>query len=181
MQSYTDYANKNGVTLIEDGQCQFCGAEVHQGIKDCVELFNQGFDYQIDFSNDNNIIYKFLSVDAHTLQHPEIHGRWNNHLHLTRLHLIFQYKVIWTYESTIKLSKYLKLYKKSHADEYLIPPKPLDRGRLSITDVMQKSNDEDECKKMIEQWALEVYNSWENEHKLVDNIAELFIKSGFNY
>lgn len=180
MQNYTDYANKNGVTLMEEGKCQFCGADVQKGIKDCVELFNQGFDYQIDFSNNNNIIYKFLSVDAHTLQHPEIHGRWNNHLHLTRLHLIFQYKVMWTYESTIKLSKCLKLYKKSHIDEYLIKPKPLERGKLSITDVIQKSNVEDEYKKMIEQWALEVYQSWKKEHELVENIAKLFLNNRFN-
>lgn len=177
MQHYTDYANKNGVTLIKEGKCQFCGADVKNGIKDCVDIFNQGFEEQIDFLNFNNIIYKFLSVDAHTLQHSEIHGRWNNHLHLTRLHLIFKYKVKWTHQSTLKLSKCLNLYKKLHADEHLIPPKPLERGMFSITDVIKMAKNEGECKKMIEKWALEVYDSWKKEHKSVEKIAELFMEN----
>ncbi|CAM1346967.1 DUF5946 family protein [Tenacibaculum insulae] len=177
MQDYTDNAKKNGVVLIEKGKCQFCGADVEEGIKNCVDISNQGFEYQIDFLDFNNLIYKFLSVDAHTLQHSEIHGRWNNHLHLTRLHLIFKYKIKWTHQSTLKLSKSLNIYKKLHLDEHLTPPKPLERGLLSITDVVKKSKNEEEYKEMIKEWALEVYNCWERHHKTVGKIAEQYINT----
>ncbi|MFZ1806223.1 MAG: DUF5946 family protein, partial [Cyclobacteriaceae bacterium] len=94
MQDYIALAEKNGVVLLDKGKCQFCGAHTQRGIHECLEIFNLGFQ-DIDFSNTENHIYRFWIVDAHTLQHPEIHGRWNNHFHLTRLHLIFKYDVQW--------------------------------------------------------------------------------------
>ncbi len=36
---------------------------------------------------------RFLSVDAMALQHCELHGPWNNHIHLARLFLIFEKNV----------------------------------------------------------------------------------------
>ena len=93
MQDYISFAEKNGVSLLDSGACQFCGAEVQRGVHECLEIFNLGFQ-QIDFSNPENHLYRFFIVDAHTLQHSEIHGRWNNHFHLTRLHLIFERNVI---------------------------------------------------------------------------------------
>ena len=90
MQDYIDKAKKNGVTLLGNGRCQFCDAETTRGIHECVEIFSLGFQ-MIDYSKIDNHLYRFLTVDAHTLQHPEIHGRWNNHFHLTRQHLIFKY------------------------------------------------------------------------------------------
>ncbi|MEE9361156.1 MAG: DUF5946 family protein [Cellulophaga sp.] len=177
MQNYIDFANKNGISLLNKGKCQFCGANVIEGIKECVDTFNKGFVSIIDFYNPNNTIYKFLSVDAHTLQHSEIHGRWNNHLHLTRLHLIFNYETNWTYESTPKLSKCLNKYKQTHLDEYLIPPRPLERGLLTISEIMNQSINEHKCKEMIRKWAQEVYKSWEKHHKTVEKIAEQYINT----
>ncbi len=175
MQSYIDFANKNGVVLLEKGKCQFCGANVSDGIKDCVDLFNNKLDASLNFYNPENYIYKFLSVDAHTLQHPEIHGRWNNHLHLTRLHLILKYKINWTYKSSTILSNCLNKYKQTHLDEYLIPPRPLERGSLTITDIINHSQNEQKFKEMIKRWSVEVYTSWNKYHITVEKIAENYI------
>ena len=81
MQDYMAIAAKNGITLLANGKCQFCGAHTQRGVHECVELFNVGFQH-LDFSKKENHFYRFLIVDAHTLQHSEIHGRWNNHFHL---------------------------------------------------------------------------------------------------
>lgn len=113
MQDYIDFAAKNGVVLQNTGSCQFCGAETERGVHECLEIFNLGFQ-QIDFSKSPNHLFRFLIVDAHTLQHPEIHGRWNNHFHLTRLHLIFEYRVQWNYALSPKLSDHLNQYKAHH-------------------------------------------------------------------
>ena len=59
MQDYIDLAEKNGVTLLDHGACQFCGSDVKRGIHECLEIFNlecQG----IDFSENKNHIYKFF-------------------------------------------------------------------------------------------------------------------------
>ena len=177
MQSYIDIANKNGIVLIDKGKCQFCGADVSNGVKECVDIFNNKLEPSIDFYNPKNLIYKFLSVDAHTLQHPEIHGRWNNHLHLTRLHLILKHQINWTYKSSTILSKCLDKYKQAHLDEYLIPPKPSERGTLTITDIIKHSKNEKKFKEMIKKWAMEVYKSWNKHHETVEKIAKIYLET----
>lgn len=174
MQDYIGFAEKNGVTLLDKGKCQFCGANTKRGIHECLEIFNLGFQ-DIDFSKTENDIYRFYIVDAHTLQHPEIHGRWNNHFHLTRLHLIFNYKIEWSYKLSPQLSDYLNKYKLHNKDEYLIPPRVGERGKITTTDILEKSKNEADCKKLIMNWALEVHSVWGNHHYIVDNIAKGFL------
>ncbi|AXT62275.1 hypothetical protein D1816_18535 [Aquimarina sp. AD10] len=175
MQNYIYVAKKNGVALLDSGQCQFCGANTKRGIHECLEIFNLGFQ-EIDFSNRANHIYRFLIVDAHTLQHPEIHGRWNNHFHLSRLHLIFKYDIKWTYAHSPKLSDYLNEYKVHKHDEYLNPPEILKRGNITTIDIKEKSTNEFNCKDLIKKWALEVYEKWSTHHDIVDDIAKGFLK-----
>ena len=43
MQDYIDLAEKNGVKLVDFGNCQFCGAKTKRGIHECLEIFNLGF------------------------------------------------------------------------------------------------------------------------------------------
>ena len=174
MQNYVDLAEKNGVVLLDIGQCQFCGANTKRGIHECLEIFNLGFQ-EIDFSNIENHIYRFLIVDAHTLQHSEIHGRWNNHFHLSRLHLIFEYGIKWTYELSPKLSDYLNKYKVYKQQEYLNPPEILKRGTITTTDIKVKSINEKDCKELIRKWALDVYEKWNIHHSIADNIAKGFL------
>ncbi|WP_207421548.1 DUF5946 family protein [Desertivirga brevis] len=175
MQDYIDIANKNGVILLNRGSCQFCGAETKRGIHECIEIFSLGFQL-IDYSKPENHIYRFLSVDAHTLQHPEIHGRWNNHFHLTRQHLMFHYQIQWNYSFSPKLSNYLNLYKAGKSEEYLVPPKIFARGNITVTDLINKAANESDCQEMIKRWGMEVYNSWSRHHETVDGIADEFIK-----
>lgn len=174
MQDYIDLAEKNGITLLESGNCQFCGANTKRGIHECLEIFNLGFQ-EIDFSNNENHLFRFLIVDAHTLQHPEIHGRWVNHFHLSRLHLIFKYNIRWTYNHSPKLSDYLNKYKIIKPDEYLTPPEILKRGNITTTDIKVAAANESQCKKLIQKWASEVYDKWSINHYRVDSIAKGFL------
>lgn len=179
MQDYIEIAEKNGVVLLDTGKCQFCGASTKRGIHECVEIFNIGFQ-TIDFSLTKNHIYRFLIVDAHTLQHPEIHGRWNNHFHLTRLHLIFKYKVKWSYKLSPILSNHLNKYKKGKEHEFLIAPKVFKRGSITTTDILENSDDFVSCKKLIYEWAEEVYNTWIDSHNIVDEISKTFLDIKYN-
>ena len=174
MQDYIDFATKNGVTLLDSGTCQFCGAKTKRGIHECLNIFNLGL-LDIDFSLMENQIFKFLIVDSHALQHPEIHGRWSNHFHLSRLHLILQYNVKWTYNLSPLLSDYLNKYKAHHPTEYLIPPAVLQRGNITTTDLRDKSCNEATCKEWINKWAQEVYNAWKDHHLTVDIITQKFL------
>lgn len=174
MQDYIDLAAKNGITLLKNGQCQFCGANTKRGVHECVELFSLGFQ-QIDFSIADNHLYRFLSVDAHTLQHPEIHGRWNNHFHLTRLQLIFAHQIHWHYSLSPKLSDCLNQYKAEQPDEYLTPPPTALRRGITTTDVRDRSASSKQCQVAIVQWAMAVYQSWDSHHATVDQLAHRFL------
>lgn len=176
MQNFIELAQKNGVELVPEGACQFCGAGTQRGIHECVEIFGVGFPL-VDYADSGNHFYRFASVDAHTLQHPEIHGRWNNHFHLTRQHLYFSYRILWDYSMSPKLSEFLKAYKVHHPTEFLEPPDPLKRGKMSVLDVLNGSKDEAECKHTIHQWGKAVYEAWERHHATVDEIALGFLKT----
>jgi len=174
MQDYNDIAKKNNVVLLKEGKCQFCGANTSRGVHECVELFSLGFSV-LDFGKATNYRYRFLSVDAHTLQHSEIHGRWNNHFHLTRLHLMLVHNVNWSYSFSPLLSNCLKAYKRTHSNEVLAAPEVLLRGHLTTTDVLYNSQNEEACKRKIEEWATAVHKVWSQYHSVVDAIAVRFI------
>ncbi|KAA5538674.1 DUF5946 family protein [Adhaeribacter rhizoryzae] len=122
MQDLLDYAKKNGITLQHEGNCQFCGAKVSQGVWECLSNINHIAEL-LDFNNPIYYVTRFLSVDAMALQHCEIHGPWNNHIHLTRLFLIFEKNVAWDYSKTPQLSNIINHYKKNKS-EFLTPPPP---------------------------------------------------------
>lgn len=174
MQNFIDQANKNGVTLLDYGTCQFCGADYQRGVFECMDNYNNGLEH-IDFSNSENHLYKFLSVDAHALQHPELHGRWSNHFHLTRLNLILDKKKTWDYSTSPLLSDFLNAYKLNRPEEVLSIPNPLERGRINAKDLMMATSPA-ECIELVLIWANEVYQAWSKNHALVSEIADGFIE-----
>ncbi|KAB7727918.1 hypothetical protein F5984_19320 [Rudanella paleaurantiibacter] len=172
MQDLIDYALKNGITLQSQGDCQFCGANVAGGVFEChanahhlVEL--------LDFNNPLFYQTRFLSVDAMALQHSEIHGPWNNHIHLTRLFLIFEKEVQWTYLKTPLLSVVINQYKKNKK-EFLTPPPLQHRGNLTTSDLVGLTSTQD-CVRLVRQWAMDVYTSYSDHHHLVSLIADTFL------
>ncbi len=178
MQDFFDQARKNGVTLLDTGRCQFCGADFPRGIYACMESYSNGLQLlDLDISEDR--VSRFLSVDAHALQHSEIHGRWSNHFHLTRLNLILDKKEMWDYDKSPLLSDYLNGYKSNRPNEFLVPPMPLNRGRLTSKDLIMTSTTY-ECVKLIRTWAEEVYHSWSSAHSIVSQIADGFLETRYS-
>lgn len=178
MQNFIDQARKNGVTLSNKGKCQFCGADYKKGIVDCMDNYNNGLKL-LDFNNAEYHLSRFLSVDTHALQHPEIHGRWSNHFHLTRLNLILGKKQHWDYKKSPRLSDYLNEYKLTRPNEFLALPKPLERGNITVKD-LTKATTADECVELIKNWAVEVYCAWSSNHSLTSHIADGFLDRNDN-
>ncbi len=173
MQDFIDQARKNGVVLFNKGKCQFCGANYQKGIFECMDNYNNG--PELDFSNLEYRTSKFLSVDAHALQHPEIHGRWSNHFHLTRLNLILDKNQHWNYKKSPLLSNYLNEYKLKRPNEFLDVPRPLERGNITAKNITTTTT-ADECVELIKKWANEVYYAWGSNHSLVERIADGFME-----
>lgn len=173
MQDFVDQAHKNGVVLLESGKCQFCGAGYQRGIFECMEHYNYGIEI-LEFGDASNHVFRFLSVDAHALQHPEIHGRWSNHFHLTRLHLMLDKKQNWDYKKSPLLSEYLNAYKLQKPNEQLIVPEPLKRGNTTSKELSMVTTAQ-ECREFVKTWASAVYQAWGESHVLVSGIADGFL------
>ena len=88
MQDFRLQAVKNGVTLVESGACQFCGAPVERGVAQCLGLLGE-LAGRVRSEPGYGARHLF-SVDAHALQHTEVHGRLNNHVHLLSLCLMLE-------------------------------------------------------------------------------------------
>jgi Family of unknown function (DUF5946) len=173
MQDFSDQARKNNITLYDKGKCQFCGANYQRGIFDCMDNYNKELEF-LDFNNSEYYMSRFLSVDAHALQHPEIHGRWSNHFHLTRLNLILDKKQQWDYRKSPLLSDFLNEYKLNRTNEFLALPKPQERGIITVKD-LAKMKTANECVKLTRKWANEVYSAWNSNYTLVSKIADGFL------
>jgi len=166
MQDYKEQAAKRNVVLKTEGGCQFCGAQVSGGVDECMEKFAELCG--VEFSNPEYRKVHFLSVDAHALQHSEVHGKLNNRFHLLRLFLIFEQGTDWDFKKSPQLSTLLKQHQ---IEDELVPPPLLKRGVLTVVDVLKATNAE-EHKAFVEKWSRSVYDSWKDYHAWAKETAQ---------
>lgn len=125
-----------------------------------------------NFAGENGL-YQFIFADAHCLQHSEVHGIWNNNLHLTRQYLILDQNIEWEYSKTPQLSNIMDLYKLSHPDN-VIPALPVqERGHLTVTDIIGLR--QKELESTILKWANDVYQSYDRFHPIAEVVGDLYI------
>lgn len=168
MQDIERQARKKGVQLERQGRCQFCGSNVQGGVFECFEVFIEMGGRVAEIG-----VPPFMYADAHCLQHSEVHGDWNNNLHLARQYLMLEREVVWNYSKTPLLSRVMDDYKRSRP-ESRIPALPvMDRGHLTVTDLI--GLEQQELKLMLESWARGVYRSYERFHSIARAIGDLYI------
>jgi hypothetical protein len=172
MQDITQYAAKYGITLDDYGDCQFCGCPASRGVFECHENMYRTSEL-LDFSNSTYYQTRFLSVDAMALQHSEIHGPWNNHIHLTRLHLIFEKDIKWDYAKTPILSNVINEYKRDRR-EFLPPPPLKQRGEMTSSDIVN-ARDSSDCMQLVQSWAYAVYRAYFSHHDIAAKLSAKFL------
>lgn len=172
MPKWLEQAAKNDLEILEDGQCQLCGSDTFHGITECVATAGK-ITHKISQEKGIQHMTIFLCVDAHAMQHSLIHGRWNNHFHLARLHLILHDQVQWNYDLTTVLNEVLDAYKLQHPDERIVDPDESHRSSITVTDV-DASHDEDEYVALVWHWAEQVYASFAGSHSIAKRLADSF-------
>lgn len=151
------------------GRCQFCDSNTKGGVYECFDVFNAVASGSVDITG----LSQFIYADAHALQHSEVHGTWNNNLHLTRQYLTLIRNVNWNYSKTSPLSNILDKYKLTHPENAIPPLPPLARGSTSITDLVElKQKDFD---KMLLQWANDVYQAYDRFHPIAKVVGDLYL------
>jgi hypothetical protein len=178
MQSYVDFAAKNGVVLDDVGPCTFCGAALDRSVHECIEIFELGFG-GLNLAASEDHIFRFFIADAHALQHPELHGRWSSHFHLARLVAVFDEGVDWRYPDSPRLSAALDFHKAGVPNERLATPRIGERGTHTVSDVQAVRDDEAACKVKIRAWARSVHAAWASEHEKVSPVVRRFLATRF--
>jgi hypothetical protein len=171
MQDFITYARRHDIELLGEGPCQFCGADVEGGVFECHGNVHR-LSEVLNFNNPKHYETRFLSVDAMALQHCELHGPWNNHIHLTRLFLIFENNFTWDYSKTPLLSNVINKYKKNKS-ESLTPPPNRQRGKFTTYDLL-KTHSADEAMAKVRLWAEDVFYAFKEHHALVSSIAKMY-------
>jgi hypothetical protein len=136
--------------------CQCCGAAVEEGLKGCFELFAELC--ARGYTDPQYGAATFYGMDAHALQHPEIHGKKNNTGHLLRLCWIFE-RGAQAQSGTVP--KWWQTYIGRNDIISLEPP--LDRGKMTVVEVAAAKTPE-EYEALMQQWALSVYKAWHGHH-----------------
>ncbi len=155
MQDFRKQAAKHGVTLLSDGPCQFCGAGVEHGVAQCVSLFGE-LGAHLWREKDYAAAHLF-SVDAYSLQHSEIAGRLNNHVHLLSLCLMLERgasSAMGTRKPAIE--KFLAL---DRVWPSLEPPPAGARGSLTVAEIV--ATDLERRAEFARRWAESVWDAWQ--------------------
>ncbi|MBB6694022.1 hypothetical protein H7B90_21715 [Cohnella xylanilytica] len=168
MQDIERQARKKGIKLERRGRCQFCGSNVEGGVFECFEVFIETGGRLAEIG-----LPPFMYADAHCLQHTEVHGDWNNNLHLARQYLTLEREVVWNYSKTPLLSRVMDDYKLARPDSRIPALPVLERGNLTVTDLI--GLEQQELERVLESWARGVYRSYERFHPIAKAIGDLYI------
>ncbi len=136
--------------------CHCCGGQVNEGVKGCFELFSELC--ARGYTDPHYGAATFYGVDAHALQHPEIHGKKNNAAHLLRLHWIFE-RGAYMHSGVVPAwwQQYLQC-----GDVPLLTP-PTQRGTITVVEVARAQTPQAYAT-LMQQWARTVYDAWHTHH-----------------
>ncbi len=137
-------------------RCLCCGAPVAEGVKGCWELY-AGLGERA-YADPAYATVTFYGVDAHALQHPEIHGKKNNAAHLLRLHWIFTRDM---YSQANTIPRWWQAYLQGNNIPHLDPP-PL-RGDITVVQVVAAQAAPAYAAAM-QAWGRSVYDAWAAHH-----------------
>mgnify|MGYP005753850525 CR=1 FL=1 len=134
-------------------RCHLCGARVYEGLKGCYDRYTTLL--AREYSDPAFAAVHLYSVDAHALQHGEIHSRGNNATHLLRL--------CWLVEQGGNPhiagggSRWLQAWAERADVPYLAPP--LRRGALTVMDLVGIEAPEAYAAQ-ARAWAESVWDAW---------------------
>jgi hypothetical protein len=166
MRLFQKQAVKNLSPSEERSPCPYCGAAIGSGADACLRLVAQLAERaraEKDYAQAH-----LLSVDAHALQHPELHGRLSNHVHLLSLSLMLERGANASIDSRKPaVEKFLALGRDWPP---LDPPPAGQRGNLTVRNVLDASPVERPL--LARQWAEEVWQTWRPHHPWIRRMLD---------
>ena len=156
-------------STTSDDACEDCGAVIAQGKAGCLKLFEEIL--AREFSDYRYGKIHRLTVDAYSLQHPDVYMRSGKSFaaHLTGIYAALESEDALAVNQTVQ--KWLSTNPKIDKPAQL----PQQRGNLTIT-FIHSGVDADEYSKRVREWAQEVWSAWSEYHAL----AKQFIGKASN-
>ena len=150
--------------------CSYCQAPVEGGVEGCKTIFVSLNEREYSYREYGKV--NLLTVDAHALQHPEIHGKKNNAFHLLSLCWLLEYNGNTAIGAT---PRWLQQYFSHKLNLPQIVP-PQQRGEITVIDLVN-IQDASEYHKFAKLWASSVWQSWQKHHVWARNTLKLLLNS----
>lgn len=158
MRIFQRRAPESVETKEEIATCPLCGAAAGSGSDACLRLLAQLAERA--HAEKGYAQAHLFSVDAHALQHSELHGRLSNHVHLLSLCLMLERGASASVDSRKPaVEKFLALGREWPALE---PPPVPQRGKLTVKNVLDASAEERPL--LARRWAEEAWQAWHPHH-----------------
>jgi hypothetical protein len=144
--------------------CEDCGAVVAEGKAGCLKLFEEIL--AKEFSDYRYGKIHRLTVDAYSLQHPDVYMRSGKSFaaHLTGIYAALESEDALAVNQTVQ--KWLSTNPKIDKAARL----PEQRGNLTIT-FIHSAVDADDHSKRVREWAREVWSAWSEHHALAKQLV----------
>jgi len=148
------------VHTTPDNICSDCGATAAEGRRGCQKLFDEVI--AREFGDYRYGRLHRLTVDAYSLQHPELYMRSGKSFvaHLTGMCTALEYDDSRTINQAMQ--RWLNGPRVVERPE---PPPPLKRGDLTIAYLDGAANPEEHLKR-VREWARSTWNAWSAYHDL---------------
>jgi len=130
---------------------------VAEGAKGCFERFAAVLEQ--GYRDRRYSAASFYGVDAHALQHPEIHGKKNNAAHLLRLCWVIEYDA---HAQSGTVPAWWQRYT-ARTDIPILAP-PTARGLVTVVDLATAATP-DAYASGMRGWAEAVYAAWDAHHR----------------
>jgi hypothetical protein len=135
--------------------CHCCGAHVLNGVQGCFELYTELSVSAV--AQAAPLAASTYRVNAHALQHPEIHGKTNNAAHLLWLCWLFEF------DGDASVPGGPPWWRRAGRGDVPMLVAPEVRGGLTVVDVAQATSPEEHLR-LAERWARAVYGAWQAHH-----------------
>jgi hypothetical protein len=138
-------------------RCAGCGAQVPGGTEGCWKLFREIL--VLEYSDPAYGAVHHLTIDAHALQHTEVHGPRSNAFHLLRLCMLLEYG------GEPGLGQNAKWPQTSLNGYSPVPflEVPQERGAVTVADVHGATSPNEHAERVYD-WARSVWEAYRNYH-----------------
>jgi hypothetical protein len=152
-----------------DTFCEICGAKT-TGFDSCRDVYNNLSFYTLSHPDQKFFIHQYI-VDAYAAQHAS-----ENSKPITTAFALIGLNLFVNYHYTGKQVQNAHIELAKNKREWPVFIQPEKKAKITVVDAL-KAKPGEERDQMIKEWAIAVWDMWENQHGAVMKLLLTYLKS----